>query len=194
MKIEVDTCYVPVNNLFPNTGQIEGVPANPRKIDRKKLQKLADSLKGSEQLLDLRPLIVYRNPNENRPAKNELVVIAGNMRLAAAKLASIEQVHCHIIEKCDSARTLREIAIKDNLAFGKDDYDLLMEEWDREELDEWGLEIVEAEKPEKKQDSDDKPESVDIVITVPMEDSESTVAFLASNGYECTVKPRKKKK
>lgn len=187
MKIEVCTGYVQVKSLVPNTGQIEGVPANPRKIDRKKLQKLADSLKESKQLLDIRPLIVYRTP------KNELVVIAGNMRLAAAKLALFEEIHCHVIEKCDSARTLREIAIKDNLAFGKDDYDLLMEEWDREELDEWGLEILEAEKPEKKQESDDKPDTVDIVISVPADDSDSVVTFLASNGYECAVKPRKKK-
>jgi len=186
MKIDFDTQFVAPRLLERNSGQIPGVPANPRKIDRGKLDRLAKSLRDSRQMLELRPIIAYRH-------EGKLVVIAGNMRLAAASLAGFEEIRCHVIEKCDSAKTLREIAIKDNVAFGKDDFDALMSEWDREELEDWGMDIAEAEKPEDGKEGDGETEAVDIVISVPAEESDSVVTFLASNGYECAVKPRKKK-
>jgi hypothetical protein len=188
MKFKFETLPLPVESLDQNIGQVSGVPGNPRTIDRSRLERLRDSLSGSKEMLDLRPVIVYLHKGRN-------VVIAGNMRAAAAKMAGLEEIPCHRITSVDSVKSLREIAIKDNLSSGKDDFESLIAEWDSKELDEWGLEIPSAESPgDDANDSSDKPETVEIVVSVPVESADDTVAFLASNGYECKVKPVKKKK
>lgn len=189
MKIKFETRNIPVSDIARNTGQISGVPANPRRIDKGRLERLRSSLESSGQLLELRPVIVYRHGKG-------YVVIAGNMRFAAAQMEGWEEIPCHVITEVDSEKTLREIAIKDNVSFGKDDFESLMAEWDIKELDDWGLEIHSVEKSEKGDgaDAEYKPETVDIVLSVPTDEADTTVAFLASNGYECSVKPKKKKK
>lgn len=188
MKVRFETRTVSVSEIVQNAGQIPGVPANPRAIDKSRLDRLRSSMASSRELLDLRPVIVYRY-------ESVFVVIAGNMRVAAARMDGWETIPCHVITSVDSVKTLREIAIKDNVSFGKDDFESLIAEWDASELDDWGLEIPKAEsESENPSEESDRPETVDIVLSVPAESCDDTVAFLASNGYECKVKPRKKKK
>lgn len=188
MKIEFETVHLHPDNIDQNEGQIPGVPANPRRIDRNRLDDLRASLKDAKEFLDLRPVIVYYHDGRN-------VAIAGNMRVAAAKMDHWDSIPCHRITKVDSVKTLREIAIKDNVSFGKDDFEALISEWDASELNEWGLEIPSAnDKDDDNRDSDEPPETVDIVLSVPAESADDAIAFLAANGYECKVKPRKKKK
>lgn len=65
--------------LDPNTGQIPGVPKNPRKWGRRELQNLADSMKDTPELTEARGCIVV-------PWQGRFVVLGGNMRLAAAAI------------------------------------------------------------------------------------------------------------
>lgn len=187
MRIEFEKVDIHPESIDMNEGQIPGVPRNPRHIDRGRLDRLLESMKSSRELLALRPVIVYLQDGRN-------VAIAGNMRAVAAKMAGWESIPCLRLTKVDSVKTLREIAIKDNLSFGKDDFESLISEWDAKELDDWGMELPTAPDGESENREEDKPETVDIVLSVPSEDADNTVAFLASNGYECKVKPRKKKK
>jgi DNA modification methylase len=65
---------------------------------------------------------------------------------------------------------LRSIVIKDNVAFGSDDFDMLANDWDIVELVEWGMEIpsldIESEQ-EEEQDSKDKPKKLSDRFIIP---------------------------
>lgn len=70
-----------LSDLFTNVGQIAGLPPNPRLIKDEKFEALKKSLTDDPEMLDLRELIVYPNPDE----KGTYVVIGGNMRYNAPK-------------------------------------------------------------------------------------------------------------
>jgi hypothetical protein len=67
---------IKITNLHTNTGQIPGVPANPRFIKDEPYEKLKKSIQDDPEMLDLRELIVYPYPGK----KGHYVIIGGNMR------------------------------------------------------------------------------------------------------------------
>ena len=142
---------IKIRDLRPNNGEVEGLPRNPRKISNKQLDKLKKSLQDAPEMLRLRELIVI-------PHGGEFVVIAGNQRLEAAKAVGMETLPCKVLPADTDTAKLREYAIKDNLPFGEDDWEILTTEWDPLELSEWGLEC----KAEKKTSELSKIEFSDI--------------------------------
>lgn len=139
--------------LDPNTGQIPGVPRNPRKWGRRELQNLAESMKDTPELTEARGCIVA-------PWQGRFVVLGGNMRLAAAK-AHLDwtELMCAVLPEGTSADRMREIVQKDNSSFGQFDYDILRKEWLDFGYDykSWGLnfDIKELElEPEEAKDDD----------------------------------------
>ena len=123
-----------ITDIVPNTGQIEGLPANPRFIKDENFAKLVQSLKDLPSLTDARPVIVY-------PFGGKFVAIAGNMRSRAAKELKWKSINCAILPEDTPVKVLREIAIKDNVGFGENDWGLLTNEWDSTELEAWGMNI-----------------------------------------------------
>jgi DNA modification methylase len=130
MKIEV----IKINKLIGNNGQINGLPKNPRIIRDAKFEKLKQSIIDDPEMLELREVIAYDN-------NGELVVIAGNMRLKASQEVGIKEVPCKILPQETSVAKLRAYIIKDNVSFGENNWDDLANEWDVEQLEEWGLDI-----------------------------------------------------
>jgi len=63
------------------------------------------------------------------------------MRLRACKELGMEAVPCKVLPADTPVAKLREYAIKDNNGFGEDDWDVLANEWDAEELQDWGVEL-----------------------------------------------------
>lgn len=109
-------------------------PNNPRTIKDGKFKKLVESIKSFPEMLDLRPIVV----------NNEMVVLGGNMRLAACKDAGLKEVP--IIKASDlTEEQQREFIIKDNVGFGEWDWDILANEWDNTQLNEWGLDVWQPE-------------------------------------------------
>jgi DNA modification methylase len=53
----------------------------------------------------------------------------------------METVPCKVLPADTPVAKLREYAIKDNNGFGEDDWDVLANEWDTQELQEWGMEL-----------------------------------------------------
>lgn len=103
---------------------------NPRYIKDEKFNKLVQSIKELPQMLELRPIVV----NE------DMVVLGGNMRLKACEKAGLKEVP--IIKASDlTPEQQNEFIIKDNVGFGEWDWDLLANEWDANELIEWGLDL-----------------------------------------------------
>ena len=125
---------IEIRVLRPNNGEIDGMPRNPRKISKKQLEKLKKSLEDAPEMLRLRELIVI-------PHGGEYVVIAGNQRLEAAKALGWEKLPCKVLPADTDPAKLREYAIKDNLPFGEDDWEVIASDWDTAELEDWGMSV-----------------------------------------------------
>ena len=127
--------YLPLSALRQNTGQIEGLPSNPRQWTQTDIHRLAKSLEETPELFVARPLIVY-------PQGSEYVILGGNLRYEGAKKNKMQDVPVHILEEGLSIDKLKEIVIKDNGSFGEWDMDMLANEWDDLPLKEWGIEGI----------------------------------------------------
>lgn len=123
-----------ISKLKSNTGQIDGLPANPRVIRDEKFQKLVKSIQDDPEMLDLRELIVV-------PSGKTFVVIAGNMRLRAMESLGYKEAPCKVLDVDTPVEKLKAYTIKDNVGYGEHDWDALANEWEGEKLAEWGLDL-----------------------------------------------------
>jgi DNA modification methylase len=105
-------------------------PNNPRLIKDDKFKKLVQSVKDFPEMLDIRPIVVNA----------DMVVLGGNMRLKACKEAGLKEVPIIMADKLTEDQQ-REFLIKDNVSGGEWDWDILANEWEVEQLEEWGLDI-----------------------------------------------------
>jgi hypothetical protein len=81
-------------------------------------------------MLELRPIVV----NE------DMVVLGGNMRLKACKEAGLDKVP--VIKASNlTEEQQKEFIIKDNVGFGEWDWNDLANNWEAEQIQEWGLDI-----------------------------------------------------
>lgn len=113
---------------FVKIDLIKSNPNNPRVIKDDKFKKLVDSIKEFPKMLEIRPIVV----------NDDMVVLGGNMRLKACKEAKLKEIP--IIKASDlTEEEQHQFIIKDNVGFGEWDWDVLANEWDAEQLDEWGL-------------------------------------------------------
>lgn len=125
---------IKVSELVLNDGQIEGLPKNPRFIRDERFEHLKKSIEDAPEMLDYRRLAVY-------PHKGKYVVLCGNMRLRACRELGYKEMPCYVLNAELEAKKLREYVIKDNESFGQNDWDVLANEWDNEELKDWGMEV-----------------------------------------------------
>jgi ParB-like chromosome segregation protein Spo0J len=70
-----------------------------------------------------------------------MIVLGGNMRLKACKQAGLKEIPVIFADDLTEEQQ-REFIIKDNVGFGEWDWDMIANEWDSEELEEWGLDVV----------------------------------------------------
>lgn len=128
---------------------------NPRQVRGDALERLKKSL-GSEngkRLFEKRPCLA--NKRDGR-----IVVYAGNQRLRAAKELGWDKVPCDIDEI--SLEEERERNIKDNLVIGEWDDDILANNFDIQELEDWGVDLKELDIiNEPDVEEDDVPEVPD---------------------------------
>ncbi len=122
---------VPITKLVGNSGQIPGVPKNPRTWTQGDVMRLAKSIQETPELLELRGLIAVEH-------EGRYIVLGGNLRLAAGRFLNLKTMPVEVVEECDTAK-LKEIAIKDNSAFGQWDAAALLEEWGDSPLGDWGV-------------------------------------------------------
>lgn len=125
---------IKVAKLVPNTGQIEGLPKNPRLIRDEKFAKLVKSIKDDPEMMELRELLVM-------PHGKQFVVIAGNMRLRAMMELGYKDAPCKVLDKDTSVEKLKAYTIKDNVGFGEHDWDALANGWDTDQLQDWGMDL-----------------------------------------------------
>ncbi len=131
---------LPVSLLDFNKGQLQGLPKNPRFFRDYRYEAMKKSIQDSPEMLELRELIVYPYP------KGRFVVVCGNLRLRASRELGYKELPCKILGKDTPPKKLREYASKDNVSFGENDKDIIENEWDKSELQDWGMEFAQ-EKP-----------------------------------------------
>lgn len=129
-----------LSELEYNEGQFYGLPKNPRWIRDARFEALKKSIEDAPEMLELRELLIYPL-SDLEGHEDKFIVIGGNMRLRACKELGYTEVPCKVLPRETPVKKLREYAIKDNEAFGQNDFDVLANEWDNEELRDFGMEL-----------------------------------------------------
>ena len=102
-------------------------------------------------MLKLRPIILNKDN----------VILGGNMRYRALVELGYKEVPVIRAESL-TERQAQEFLIKDNLSYGDWDFDILANEWDSVDLEDWGLDVwqneddILAHEEEKEPKEDDK--------------------------------------
>ncbi len=146
----MSTEQLPITKVFPNIGQVKGLPKNPRFIRDEKYRKLLQSIKDDPEMLELRELIVYDTGNPDLG----YVVAGGNMRYRAMKELGYKEVPCKVLHPGFPIEKLRRIVLKDNSSFGETDFELLLNEWSMDEIELAAIDIPDlgiAEEDEQKE-------------------------------------------
>ena len=166
-----------LNKIKPN-------PANPRIIRDEQFKKLKASLIEFPQMLEKRPIAVTREGDG-------YVALGGNQRLRAmldiqaeigdpgfesrykVQAAEMETLLSYFakgvpVVDCTELTPAQQkrFIIADNIPFGEWDWEALANEWDVEELQDWGMQIpnvgrIEDDKEEQEsQDENKEPEMI----------------------------------
>ena len=138
-------------------GELKPNPNNPRIIKDDKFKKLVQSIKDLPEMAEVRPVVV----------NTDMVVLGGNMRLKAMREAGWKEVPIEVVDWDEDKQ--RQFIIKDNVSGGEWDWEMLANEWDTEELQEWGLDLPDfdnAKELEAEEDDYEMPDEVhtDIVL------------------------------
>lgn len=143
-------------------------PNNPRIIKDDKFKKLVKSIKEFPKMMDLRPMVI----------NSDNIVLGGNMRLKALKELGYKEIPDEWVRRADELTDdeQRRFIIADNVGFGEHDWDMLANEWDVEELADWGLDIPGWETPEKIEAEEDDFD------TTPPEDPKTVLGDLYEIG------------
>jgi len=161
-----------------NIKQVLPNPDNPRFIKDYKFEKLVKSIKEFPQMLDLRPIVVNQ----------DMIVLGGNMRLKACEEAGLTEVPIIFADNLTPEQE-KEFIIKDNSSFGEWDWDLLANEWNVDQLADWGIDIPNFDIEEPIDESPEKEEKLLISVRCENEPSqEALYQYLIKAGYDATKK------
>lgn len=120
--------------------KIKPNPNNPRLIKDDKFKKLVQSLKDFPAMMSLRPIVV----------NSEMTILGGNMRYKACQELGMKEIPDEWVKIAEGLTPDEEkrFIIEDNLEIGTWDEDLLKQEWNIDQLQDWGLEIEKDESHE----------------------------------------------
>ena len=112
-------------------------------------------------MLQLRPIVV--------DADN--IVLGGNMRLKACIEAGLKEVPIIVASELNEEQQ-KEFIMKDNVGFGEWDWETLANEWEIEQLSDWGLDLP-LEVFEEEPEQEIKPANTkNITLTYSIEEAE----------------------
>jgi len=112
-----------INEIKPN-------PNNPRLCRDHKFKLLVKSIKEFPEMLGLRPIVIDENN----------MILGGNQRYRAcveAGLTEVPVIHANNLTE----EQKKQFIVRDNVSTGDWDFDLLANEWNIQDLDNWGLDI-----------------------------------------------------
>ena len=140
---------------------IKANPDNPRVIKDEAFNKLVQSIKDFPKMMALRPMVVDDN----------LTVLGGNMRLRALQHLGYKDIPDEWVKRASdlTEEEQKQFIIKDNVSVGDWDWDTLANEWDVQDLKDWGLEMPAdwgVERVEAKEDDYEIPDEIETDIVV----------------------------
>jgi hypothetical protein len=132
-------------------------------------------------MLKLRPIVVDEN----------MIVLGGNMRLKASKEAGLKEVWIEVAEGLTEEQK-KEFIVKDNVGFGEWEWDILANEWDSIQLEEWGLDVWKNEDDKQNNDVNDISDNISEEYRVEIElnserEQEQIYNELTKKGYKCRI-------
>lgn len=132
----VKSTLLKLADIDPNTGQIPGVPSNPRdpEVD---FIKLKASLQRDAEFTEVNELIVY-------PLNGRYVAISGNMRTRAAKELGWDTIPAKILPADTPPEALTRYILLGNAEFGKWNTTKLADAWASVGLDDLNVTGVET--------------------------------------------------
>ena len=131
----LDFKRIPLSLLDANTGQIPGLPANPRQWTDAEVRRLAKSMKDTPELAEARGCVVV-------PFEGRYVILGGNLRREAAASLKWADIMCAVLPEGTKPAKLKEVVLKDNSSFGEWDLAALRSDWADAPLPEWGVDVV----------------------------------------------------
>ncbi len=128
-------------------------PNNPRIIKDDKFRKLVKSIKEFPEMLAKRKIICVTDTDGKK------MPLGGNMRFLAIKELGYKEIPDEWMEMADewTEEQRKEFLIKDNVSFGEWNWDELANNWETEELKDWGIDlpVFETEETELKAEEDE---------------------------------------
>ena len=115
-------------------GRLRANPNNPRVLRDEKFAKLKKSLADFPDMLNKRPIVAVTDTD------GKFMVLGGNMRLRALQDLKVKEVPVILADEWTEEQR-REFIIKDNVGYGEWNWDELANEWDADQLDDWGLDV-----------------------------------------------------
>ena len=162
-------------------------PKNPRIIKDDKFKKLVKSLQEFPEMMEKRPMVCVTDTD------GKLFPLGGNMRLKALQELKYKEIPDTWVMLADewTEEKRKEFTIKDNVGFGEWDWDKLANEFNVEELTEWGLDIpnFEIEPETETEDLSDKIQTgfkIEIECSSEFE-QEQLYNELIERGIECRL-------
>lgn len=169
-----------MNPVKVKISEVKSNPNNPRIIKDDKFQKLVKSIKEFPEMLNIRPIVVNA----------DMVVLGGNMRLKACKEAGLKEVAIIKAEDLTEDQQ-KQFIIKDNVGFGEWDWEDLANNWDAEQLTDWGLDIPDFKQVDEvdTEDLSDKIRSEFRIEVICKDETEQEQTYnkLIEQNYECRL-------
>jgi ParB-like chromosome segregation protein Spo0J len=169
-----------MNTQKVKISEVKANPNNPRLIKDDKFKKLVKSIQEFPEMLSLRPIVVNA----------DMIVLGGNMRLKACKEAGLKEVD---IIKADALteEQQKQFIIKDNVGFGEWDWEDLANNWDSEQLTDWGLDIPDFKQIDESEADDlsDKIKSEYRIEVICRDETEQEQTYnkLIEQNFECRL-------
>lgn len=132
--------------VYRDLSTIKPNPKNPRKPKPNAIVELAESIKNNPDYFEARPILLSDRTGE-------LVIVGGERRSEAARCLGLEKVPTILIPNLTEERE-NELMIIDNVHSGVWD-EKMLESWDKNQLQKWGVELPKWDKPKKEVKEDD---------------------------------------
>ena len=113
--------------------EIKPNPNNPRVLRDERFAKLKQSIQEFPKMMALRPMVV----------DSEGFILGGNMRYRALQDLGFKEIPNDWVKRAEELTEdeKQRFIIADNVGFGDWDWDALGNDWEAEQLTDWGLEI-----------------------------------------------------
>jgi len=160
--------------------ELKPAPYNPRKSNEKQEKHLKASL---EKFGVVEPIIFNKQTG---------YIVGGHFLVRELKKLGYKEIDCVIVDLNEQDE--KELNIRLNANTGEWDFEDLANNWEAEELTEWGLDVPEFDTDEEFTDkehkdlSDDFKETFEVIIECVSEREQETVFNnMIKDGYKCRV-------